>query len=181
MRGDVRGEAACASPAIACTALQRRAWTVRWGALITATRNVWARVEHVLFPGSCGVCSPHNLFPRCKCVPRRPVPRGTVFLAHGARPRARARGCGLIISVTVVLGLNVILSSKYKNTPLLKCYFPVLIPWLQRPGVTSSYGFQPAPLQPWVLGQRPPPPPAPLCRSLWASAPPRGSRRQHTG
>ena len=43
----------CTSRAIACTALQRRAWTVRWGALIAATRNVWARAwSTFLFPGS---------------------------------------------------------------------------------------------------------------------------------
>ena len=54
------------------------------GAYNSNEERLGARVEHVLFPGSCGVCSPHNIFPRCKCVPRRPVPRGTVFLAHGA-------------------------------------------------------------------------------------------------
>ena len=49
----------CTSRAIACTALQRRAWTVRWGALIAATRNVWARAwSTFLFPGVRGVPRP---------------------------------------------------------------------------------------------------------------------------
>ena len=85
------------------------------GAYNSNEERLGARVEHVLFPGSCGVCSPwcspHDLFPRCKCVPRRPVPRGTVFLAHGAlfyiintlfmcaaRPRARARAGVALLS-----------------------------------------------------------------------------------